>query len=972
MIASRRLAMAMPLLFWFSALLVLVTASTGAWAGLANSQWPMFRHDLTHSGVSQYHDAAPGGTVWKFDTGGTILSSCAIGPDGAVYVGSNYNLFAFNPNGTLRWQTDIASSAVRSSPAIGDDGTIYIGSLNGTVYAVNPDGSVKWTYPTGNQVTSSPAIAPNGDVYVASRDGNLYAIRANGNLRWSYLIGNTHMCSPAVGADGTIYIGSGARYLYAINPDGTEKWRYETDDTIWSSPALSPDGNTVYFGCCDMFLHAVNTSDGTGAWTFPMYFLNQSTSASPAVAPDGTIYIGSNLGILYAISPAGVELWRYETGLDIRSSAAISADGTIYFGAWNGFIYALYPNGTLKWRYLTRDRVYASPAIDANGSVCIGSFDGFVYGNLNQTPPATNPPSDLQATILSETSVRLNWTDNSSDEYGFRIERKIGAGGTYAALAAVAPNITAFTDITVITGQTYYYRVAAYQEGGFAYSNEVEVIMPGLPTPTNLVATTVSETRIDLSWVDNAQSEEGYKIERKAGNLGFFREIATVLSDFMSNNPCAYSDTSVNPAMDYYYRIRAFNIAGYSSYSNEAWAASGGRDYTEIISGDPAQPRVALTFDAGVSSVKYGILQLLRDYNVRCTLFVTGVTAEATTNYWIEAANDGHQISNHSYDHPPLPDITDEEIKTQLTMADEIIHNITGYRSRPLFRAPYGSRDARVLAAAETIGYRHVFWSLDSGDIGAGSAQAIIDQVLNNVANGDVILFHCTQSTTETALATILPQLLAGGYELVTVSELVAPDEVESPPGSVAAGWNLISFPVEPAHATPLTVFKGGPIDANLYGWDNEAQSLLSYDAWMPNAFGPISADAGYWLQTAAPGTLKCRGRLQTTSRHIMLPHTLPDPSNAWTIIGYPFEAAQEWSNCTVYNPSAVPETKSISDARDAGWISSILYGWDSATQSLMDIGVPDDWPTTTQVEPWHGYWLLSQADDLRLIIPPP
>jgi len=204
------------------------------------------------------------------------------------------------------------------------------------------------------------------------------------------------------------------------------------------------------------------------------------------------------------------------------------------------------------------------------------------------------------------------------------------------------------------------------------------------------------------------------------------------------------------------------------------------------------------------------------------------------------------------------------------------------------------------------------------------------------------------------------------------VSELAAPAEVESPPGSIPAGWSLVSFPVEPAHATPLTVFKGGPIDANLYGWGNETQSLRMYDAWMPSAFGPISADEGYWLQTTSPGTLKCAGRLQTTPRHIMLPHTLPDPSNAWTIIGYPFETAQEWGNCTVYNPNAVPDTKSILDARDAGWISSMLYGWDSATQSLINVGLPDDWPTTTQLEPWHGYWLVSKADDLRLIIPLP
>ena len=951
-------------------LLVLFCCSHGAYAALASSPWPMFHHDLAHTGVSPYHDAAPS-DPWKCLVDTTVLSSCAIGTDGTIYVGGFGSLYAINGNGTLKWITSIGSTT-RSSPAIADDGTIYIGSYNDRLYAIRADGSVKWSYLTAGDITSSPAIAPDGTVYVGSRDGKLYAINPDGTKKWSLTVGDVHMCSPAVGPDGTIYTGGGSYFLFAINPDGSPKWQYPTGDRTYAAPALSPDGSIVYSACCDMTLHAVNTSDGSGVWTFPVDLLNQYTSASPAVAPDGTIYIGSNYGVFHAISPAGVELWRYDAGSDIRSSAAISADGTIYFGDMNGFLHALNPDGSPKWHYLTRSSIYSSPAIDANGSVCVASWDGYVYGNLNHNPPLANPPTDLQATILSETSVRLDWADNSSDEFGFRIERKTGAGGTYSGVGTAPADATTFTNSYLTTGQTYYYRVAAYQEGGYSYSNEIEVVMPGLSAPSDLVATTISDTQIDLSWIDNSQAELGYKIERKAGNLGLFREIATVDSDFVSSNPCAYSDTSVNPAMDYYYRVRAYNLGSYSSYSDEAWAASGGMDYTEIMNGDIARPQVALTFDAGTSGVKYGVLALLRQYNVRCTFFSTGVIAQSTPGYWIEATNDGNQVCNHTYDHPPLPDITDEEIKNQLTMADEILYGITGNRSRPLFRAPYGSCDARVRSAAESIGYRHVFWSLDSGDIGAGTAQAIVNQVLNNITNGDVVLFHCTVANTETALQTILPELLSRGYELVTVSELAAPEEAVSPAGSVDAGWSLISFPIEPAHAAPLTVFKGGAIEYNLYRWEYETQSLIAYEQLSPGDFGPITADEGNWLYSSGPGTLKCWGRQQTTARHIMLPHTYSNPSSAWSIVGYPFETAQEWSNCSVYNPYAsAPQTRSIADAMAAGWIYSVLYAWDPATQSMIDVGLPDDLPTSTQLDPWHGYWLFSMADDLQLIIPP-
>ncbi len=101
-----------------------------------------------------------------------------------------------------------------SSPAIGADGTIYVGgaasdNANNALYAVNPDGTVKWTFQTGNFVASSPAISADGTIYVGSADDNLYAINPNGTEKWVFATGSEILfSSPAIGADGTIYIGS--------------------------------------------------------------------------------------------------------------------------------------------------------------------------------------------------------------------------------------------------------------------------------------------------------------------------------------------------------------------------------------------------------------------------------------------------------------------------------------------------------------------------------------------------------------------------------------------------------------------------------------------------------------------------------------------------------------------------------------------------------------------------------------------
>ena len=95
-----------------------------------------------------------------------------------------------------------------SSPAIGPDGTIYVGSGDSSLYAVNPDGTLKWRYPTGD-TCSSPLPQSRPTVRsMSGRDDRLYAISPDGTLKWSYLTGGSMLSSPAIAADGTVYVGS--------------------------------------------------------------------------------------------------------------------------------------------------------------------------------------------------------------------------------------------------------------------------------------------------------------------------------------------------------------------------------------------------------------------------------------------------------------------------------------------------------------------------------------------------------------------------------------------------------------------------------------------------------------------------------------------------------------------------------------------------------------------------------------------
>ncbi len=162
-------------------------------------------------------------------------------------------------------------------------------------------------------------------------------------------------------------------------------WSYATgNDDVLSSPAIGADG-TVYVGSRNGILYAIK-SDGTGSkWS---YTTGGAIVSSPAIGADGTVYVGSYDNNLYAINSDGTLKWNYATGNDVTSSPAIGADGTVYVGSYDHYLYAINPNGTLKWNYTSGNSVASSPAIGADGTVYVGSHDHKLY--------AINPSGTLK------------------------------------------------------------------------------------------------------------------------------------------------------------------------------------------------------------------------------------------------------------------------------------------------------------------------------------------------------------------------------------------------------------------------------------------------------------------------------------------------------------------------------------------------------------------------------------------------
>lgn len=329
-----------------------------------------------------------GTQIWTFATQGNVYASPAIGSDGSLYFGSmDGKVYALNPDGTRRWEF-VTKGGVASSPALGADESIYVGSLDSKVYCLTPSGTSRWEFVTGNQVWSSPAIAADGTIYIGSMDERLYALSPSGARRWQFVTGGGIFSSPAVAEDGTVYVGSRDNRLYAINPDGTKKWDFVTGFWVDSSPAIGP-GGTVYVGSRDGKVYALDPG-GAKLWEFNV---KREVYSSPAVGPDGTIYVGAQDWKLHALSPYGYERWSVATtNLIVYSSPAVSTDGTICIGSQDGSLYAFSPDGSLKWVFTTGSRIdYSSPVIGPDGTVYVGSNDAKLYALKGMTGLAGGP-----------------------------------------------------------------------------------------------------------------------------------------------------------------------------------------------------------------------------------------------------------------------------------------------------------------------------------------------------------------------------------------------------------------------------------------------------------------------------------------------------------------------------------------------------------------------------------------------------
>lgn len=183
---------------------------------------------------------------------------------------------------------------------------------------------------------------------------------------------------------------------------------------------------------------------------------------------------------------------------------------------------------------------------------------------------------------------------------------------------------------------------------------------------------------------------------------------------------------------------------------------------------DPAKPMIALTFDDGPGKYTDTLLTELEKYNAKATFFMQGKNAAIYQDEIKKMKELGCELGNHSQTHTSLVKLNDAGVRWEIDSTDAAIAAAAG-EGASVLRPPYGDMNVHVRNIA---GKPFVMWSLDTLDWKRKNAAEITEYVLNNVADGDIVLMHDIHDFSVEATIALIPQLIEKGYQLVTVSEM--------------------------------------------------------------------------------------------------------------------------------------------------------------------------------------------------------
>ncbi|HEX7334617.1 MAG TPA: PQQ-binding-like beta-propeller repeat protein [Pyrinomonadaceae bacterium] len=305
-------------------------------------------------------------------------------------------------NGRVNWRfrMDAPYSMVR--PAIGADGTIYAVDAFGHLYALAPDGGLKWI--VNDAGGKGVAIGPDGTIYVAS-ESYIKAFNPDGSSKWTFVQSPRAMIclGVSVGPDGNIYsVGTEGLGVFSLTPAGELRWNVPESINRpvvdYAEIVFGPNGNSqqLYFGA-NAHTRALRL-DGTSVFTLIRSF-------QPAVGPDGSVH--SALG---AYSPNGTLLWSFVSPYPYNTFSApdVGWDGVHYVTQNLVELFAFNAGGSVRWHVRLKNPV-DGPIVDpANSMVVLGGANTLNFPGTIQAVSAANGNNLWSITLPAEDPTVFN------------------------------------------------------------------------------------------------------------------------------------------------------------------------------------------------------------------------------------------------------------------------------------------------------------------------------------------------------------------------------------------------------------------------------------------------------------------------------------------------------------------------------------------------------------------------------------